>query len=247
MRHICVNKVTIIGSDNGLSLGRRQAIIWSNAGKLLIGHLETNFSEIVIKIQTFSFRKMRLKMSSGKWLSFVSASMCWIEKPRTLIHYPQAGCSMPGLRWRHNGHDGVSNHQPHDCLLNHLFRHRSKKTSKLRVTGLCAGDSPGTGEFPAQMASNAENVSIWWRHHGKILFVKNVFGLPCGNVLSVALVSGPWWHPDWTGIAHRLVSCTYRGYICSPHRGLQIIGGWLQLEAPTEGHTYISVRPVATR
>ena len=44
------------------------------------------------------------------------------------------------LLWRHNGHDGVSNHQPHDCLLNRLFRRRSKKTSKLRVTGLCAGD-----------------------------------------------------------------------------------------------------------
>ena len=55
--------------------------------------------------------------------------------------------------------------QPHHCLLNRLFGCRSKKTSKLRVTGLCAGNSPGTGEFPAQMASNAENVSIWWRHH----------------------------------------------------------------------------------
>ena len=61
---------------------------------------------------------------------------------------------------------GVSNHQPHDCLLNRLFRRRWKKTSKLRVTGLCVGNSPGTGEFPAQMASNAENVSIWWCHHG---------------------------------------------------------------------------------
>ena len=50
-------------------------------------------------------------------------------------------------------------------LLNRLFKRRSKKTSKLRVTGVCAGSSPGTGEFPAQMASNAENVSIWWRHH----------------------------------------------------------------------------------
>ena len=66
---------------------------------------------------------------------------------------------------RHNGRDGVSNHQPHDCLLNHLFRRKSKKTSKLCVTGLCAGNSPGIGEFPAQMASNAENISIWWRHH----------------------------------------------------------------------------------
>ena len=69
------------------------------------------------------------------------------------------------LQWRHNGRDSVSNHQPHDCLLNRLFRRRSKKTSKLRVTSLCAGTSPVTGEFPAQMASNAENVSIWWRHH----------------------------------------------------------------------------------
>ena len=74
------------------------------------------------------------------------------------------------LRWRPNGHGGVSNHQPHHCLLNRLFGCRSKKTSKLRVTGICAGNSPGTGEFPAQMASNAENVSIWWRHHGKCPF-----------------------------------------------------------------------------
>ena len=69
------------------------------------------------------------------------------------------------LEWRHNGRNGISNHQPHDCFLNHLFRCRSKKTSKLSVTCLCAGNSPGTGEFPAQMASNAEYVSIWWRHH----------------------------------------------------------------------------------
>ena len=69
------------------------------------------------------------------------------------------------LRRRHNDHDGVSNHQPHHCLLNCLFGRRSKKTSKLRVTGLCAGNSPGTGEFPAKMASNVENISIWWRHH----------------------------------------------------------------------------------
>ena len=71
------------------------------------------------------------------------------------------------FRWRHNGCDGVSNHQPHDCLLNSLFGRRSKKTLKFRVTGLYVGNSPRTGEFPAQMANNAENVSIWWRHHGQ--------------------------------------------------------------------------------
>ena len=73
------------------------------------------------------------------------------------------------LRWRHNGRDNDPNHQPHGCLLKRLFRPRSRKTSKLRVTGLCVGNSPGTGEFPAQMASNAENVSIWWRHHENVI------------------------------------------------------------------------------
>ena len=70
------------------------------------------------------------------------------------------------LRWRHNDRDGVSNHQPHDCLLNRSFRCTSNETSKLRVTDLCVGNSPVAGEFPAQRASNVENVPIWWRHHG---------------------------------------------------------------------------------
>ena len=68
--HICVSKQTIIGSDNGLSPGRRQAIIWTNAGILLIGTLGTNFSEILIKILIFSFKKMGLKVSSAKWRPF---------------------------------------------------------------------------------------------------------------------------------------------------------------------------------
>ena len=74
--HICVSNVTIIGSDNGLSPGGRQAITWTNVGILLIGPLGTNFSEILIGIQTSSFKKMHLKMSSAKWRPFVLASMC---------------------------------------------------------------------------------------------------------------------------------------------------------------------------
>ena len=77
---------------------------------------------------------------------------------------------------RPNERDGVSYQQPHDCLLKRLFRRRSKKTSKLRVTGLCVcvcvwggggggGDSSVTGEFAVYRASNAEISSIWWRHH----------------------------------------------------------------------------------
>ena len=68
--HICVSKLTIIASDNGLSPGRRQAIIWTSAGILLIGPLWTNFSEILIGIQAFSFKKMYLKMSCAKWRPF---------------------------------------------------------------------------------------------------------------------------------------------------------------------------------
>ena len=68
--HVCVSKITIIGSDNGFSPGRRQAIIWTNVGILLIGPLGTNFSEILIEIYAFSFKKRRFKMSSGKWRPF---------------------------------------------------------------------------------------------------------------------------------------------------------------------------------
>ena len=68
--HICVSELTIIGSDNGLSPGRRQAIIWTNAGILLIGPSGTNFSEILIEILAFSLKKMRLKVLSAKWRPF---------------------------------------------------------------------------------------------------------------------------------------------------------------------------------
>ena len=91
----------------------------------------------------------------------------WVARTRAYpgVYVLYSLLSLTGtLQWRHNGRDRVSNHQPHDCLLNRLFRRRLKKTSKLRATGLCAGNSPGTGEFPAQRANNAENVSIWWRH-----------------------------------------------------------------------------------
>ena len=103
-------------------------------------------------------------------------------------------------RWRHYGHDGVSNHQHHHCLLNRLFGFRSKKTSKLRVTGLCAGNSSGTGEFPAQMASNAENVSIWWRHHEDIMTLWH------GNAFTPLTISGG----------------NHRSPVDSPHNGRSV-------------------------
>ena len=107
-----------------------------------------------------------------------------IVQNRHWIYYIHMYISLLSLQWRPDGQDGVSNHQPHDCLLNRLFRRRSKKTSKLRVTGLCEGNSPVTGEFPPQRASNAKNVSIWWRHHGASLCYgytirARAFGIHC--------------------------------------------------------------------
>ena len=98
-----------------------------------------------------------------KIFSLIFDEKCLKKKRGVSMHFANSSNALP---WRHNGRDGVSNHQPHDCLLKRLFGCKSKKTPKLRATGVCAGNSPVTGEFPAQMASNAENVSIWWRHHG---------------------------------------------------------------------------------
>ena len=80
--HKCVSKLTIIGSDNGLSPGRRQAIIWTNAGILLIGPLGKKFCDIFIEIHTVSFKEMHLKMSSAKWRQFFSASIYSIENDK---------------------------------------------------------------------------------------------------------------------------------------------------------------------
>ena len=80
----------------------------------------------------------------------IPLSLLWFSAAKLKIHF----------QWRHYERDSVSNHQPHDCILSSLFRQRSKKTSKLLVTGLCAGNSPVTGEFPEQRASNAENFPI---------------------------------------------------------------------------------------
>ena len=95
----------------------------------------------------------------------LESALMWISQDFTGGLSTLAQIMVWSLLCRPNGRGGVSNHQPHHCLLNRLFRHRSKKTSKLRVAGLCAGNSPVTDEFLAQMASNAEKFSIWWRHH----------------------------------------------------------------------------------
>ena len=109
--HTCISKLTIIRSDNGLSPDLCQAIIWTNAGILLIGHLGTNFSEVLIKIHIFSFKKMHSKRSSGKWRSFCTGlhvftfPMLRLEYSRTcLIPWPSLFQQWgPFLSFRVNG------------------------------------------------------------------------------------------------------------------------------------------------
>ena len=95
--HICVSKLIIIASDNGLSPGRRQAIIWTSAGILLIGPLGTNFSEIWIEIITFSFKKMRLKLSSAKLRPFGFGLNVF---KYLQIRRVEAACYAAWLAWR---------------------------------------------------------------------------------------------------------------------------------------------------
>ena len=95
--HICVGELTIIVSDNGLSPGRRQAIIWTNVGILLIGPPGTNFSEISIKILTFSFAKMRLKVSSAKWRPFCLGLNVLSNPPGWVQNHPRPCLLMPWL------------------------------------------------------------------------------------------------------------------------------------------------------
>ena len=105
---------------------------------------------------------------------------------------------------RHNGRDGVSNRRRLDCLPNRLFRRKSKKTSKLRATGRCDGNSPVTGEFPTQRASNAENVSIWWRHHVMESTIGRLSVPSLPSTLATDLCPGGWLptktSPQWQSI-----------------------------------------------
>ena len=87
MTHLCVSKLAITGSDNGLSPGRRRAIIWTNALILLIRNWETKFSEILSEIRTSSFNKMRLKVSFAKWWPFLSRPHCAKNTPFRKLCY----------------------------------------------------------------------------------------------------------------------------------------------------------------
>ena len=204
----------------------------------LMNKFQWNFSQ---NSKTFIQGISKCRLQNGD--HFVSASLCWYLYPKNALLHFWLVCTevsnnaakwsistfmsdetralqwipKSALQWLRNERDGVSNHQPHHCLLNRLFRRRSKKTTKLHVTGLCVGNSPVIDEFPAQRASNAEIVSIWWHHHGRRISVFYLdwcklvltisFRLPskhwhCGNrTIPPVPVKQPW--QIWVNTSHR--------------------------------------------
>ena len=162
---------------------------WFNhCGHIMAGILQTSYSPSISRKISFllwwSWQKNNVCSCNGWTLDMRQAIKWTTGDPIHRRLYASTGISVvewlvPGnsialksdsnwftLLWRHDGHDASQIICLRIVYSAVYLRHRSKKTSKLRVTGLCARNSPGTGEFPAQMASNAEHVSIWWRHHG---------------------------------------------------------------------------------
>ena len=112
-----------------------------------------NHGYVLALVAPFMASQNLVNISSGSGLLHVDTK----PLPEPILTNPQWSLwYSPALQWRHNKHDGVSNQQPNDCLLNRLFGCRWRKTQKLCVTSLCEGNSPVADEFPTQRASNAE-------------------------------------------------------------------------------------------
>ena len=145
MTHICVSKLTIIGSDNCLAPGRRQAIIWTNTGIFFIRPLGTNFSEMLIEIDIVSFKKMHLKTSIGKWQPF-----CLGLKMLILLDYHQGPRLLTQIsRTSRDNHKKLLHLlQSQDMHERNWWRHQTFSA----LLAVCEGNSPVTGEFPTQRA-----------------------------------------------------------------------------------------------
>ena len=156
MTHICVSELTTIGSDNGLSPGRRQTIIWTNAGILLIWPKGTNFGEMLFEIQTFSFKNIDVKMSSAKWQPY-----CVCLNVLTLFF------SMTKL-WENNGALLVIQTSQWLCGLSWSYyinqcRHIVNHTLKINITRFYMKKS-----FPSWKI-------IYWRINITIVWMKITF------------------------------------------------------------------------
>ena len=158
--------VTIIFTD--AALWKYQTVIfqygWCALYALVINHVNTSNN-----LNSYPFTKHLNSAIYGAVFTYLHY-ICMLSSSASNITRVRVS-----LQWHHNGCDGVSNHQAHDSSLNRLFRRRLKKTPKPRVTGLCVGNSPVTDVFPAQMASNAENVYIWRCHKNIDIQRKSLF------------------------------------------------------------------------
>ena len=153
---------------------------------LILNCLFNSLAMLTRKTWKFYITKIRRLTDSSHEGPVIKIGSPWhdviIVSDKTTVHNDTFSLHFVTSQWRHHERDGVSNYLRLQCLLNCRFRCRSKKTTKLRVTGLCLGDSPGTGEFPTQKVSKAENVSIWWRHH------------------ELVHVCVSWWRQSWLGL-----------------------------------------------
>ena len=155
-----------VDHNNFLVMGYHTCIYFLNGYILIISHLYVTATHWVYRLQWNVFQYWVFSYKYSLYHHTRVKLIFWSLGCHLCLMFENE-CYQPfqTLQWSHNEHDGVSNHQHHDCLFNRLFRRRSMKTAKLRVTGLCEGNSRMAGEFPTQRASNAGIVSIWWRHH----------------------------------------------------------------------------------
>ena len=143
----------------------------ANPSRAEAGIFEVNLdNNMVIDALTPCVAKYR---QSWYWLNMVDGSLSYTRKDLKYVWYLNVEKS---LRWRHYDHDGVSNQQPRGCLLNRLFRRSSKKTSKLRVTGLCEGNSPGPVNSPhkgpvTRKTFPFDDVIMWWKMHTNMMML----------------------------------------------------------------------------
>ena len=169
MTHICVGNQTIIGSDNGLSPDRRQAIIWINAEILLIEPLGTNFNKILIEIYTLSFKKMHLKISSGKWKAISSRPQCV-----KVGNSPTLSCRLfiPFIHPSPSHYDYVTMRAMASQITSLTIVYSTdfsgtdeRKHQSTASLAFVRGIHRWPVNSQTQMVSKAENVFIWWRHH----------------------------------------------------------------------------------
>ena len=151
-----------------------------------------------------------------------------IDRSSFVSPSPMSSNAEFSLQWRHNGRDGVSTHQPHDCLLNPLFRRRSKKTSQLRITGLCARNSPvrwpvnSPHNWPvARKMCPLDDVIIW-----SLLCNKLVSKLPRPYDAHVSDVTSIFFSkqsaPDSVNFHHNSIIHTIQGKLLAREKGHNI-------------------------